>query len=159
MTTRVPNSTHSLSQETVEHLQELILGLRDSINYHREAAEKIDDQHVKETFKDIADERREIAEGIGTLAFGDDTEPAKDGTWMGSLRTIWTSFRAGLNAGDTTVVLIEAERAEDAIVAKFKDILPKLAGSPINDKLLGYFKEVKKGHDRVLALRNAHQNA
>lgn len=148
-----------MSDETVEHVQELIRGLRDSVEYHREAEEKVNDPNVKQVFTEIANERRNIADTLGGMVALADEEPVEEGSWLGTLRKCWTAFRASLNSGDTTVMLIEAERAEDVIIAKFKDILPKVAGCEINDVLLQFFQRVKADHDRVLALRNAFQNA
>lgn len=159
MTTRVPVEDTKMKPETIESIQELIHGLNDSVKYHSEAADVIDDNYVKQAFLTIAAERKKIAEKIGEYVAQSDAKPEEDGTFLGSLRTIWTSLRGGLNSGDATVVLIEAERAEDVIVNKFKNVLPEIAGSPINDTLNQCFTTVKSGHDRVLGLRNAYQKA
>ena len=159
MSNRIPAAAQDMKKETVEHLQDLIRGLHDSVTYHREAAESIKDDFVQQTLTIIADERTDMADTLAGFITLADEEPAEDGSWLGSLRTIWAKFRTGLNAGDATVVLIEAERAEDVLVNKFKNILPQVAGNPINDKLLECFGKVKTGHDQVLALRNAYQNA
>lgn len=157
MATRVPGAAQDMKPETVESLQELVRGLKDSTQYHIEAAEKIDDENVAGVFRNIADERKDMCETIGGFITLADETPEEDGTFGGTMRRIWTAFRAGLNSGDPTVVLIEAERAEDVIVNKFKDILPQIAGNPVNDMLHKYFKTVESGHDRVLELRNAYQ--
>ncbi len=158
MTTRVPTAAQHMKPETVESLQDLVRALNDSAQYHREAADKIrNDDHVSSTLRTIATERSQICDNISGFIRLTEESPVEEGTFAGGLRTIWTSFRAGLNAGDPTVVLIEAERAEDAIVRKFKSILPQIAGNPINDQLNQYFQQVQKGHDRILALRNSCQ--
>lgn len=159
MTSRVPDAAQHLKPETIESFQELVQALRDSVNYHKEAADVIDDDYVKGELSSIAAERENICDTIGGFITSADEKPAENGTFLGSLRNIWTVFRAGLNSGDATVLLIEAERAEDVIVSKFKDVLPEIAGNPVNDILMKYFETIKNGHDRVLALRNAYQNA
>jgi uncharacterized protein (TIGR02284 family) len=159
MTNRVPQAAQDMMPETIESLQELIYALRDSVSYHKEAAEKIADKIVAVEFLAIAEERKEISDTIGGMIALADETPIVEGTWLGSLRTIWTAFRAGLNAGDATVVLIEAKRAEDVIKGKFEKILPEIAGNPVNDMLIKYYETIKAGHDRVLAMRNAFQNA
>jgi uncharacterized protein (TIGR02284 family) len=148
-----------MKPETVEALQELMCALKDSVSYHQEAADKIEDKYVESELLAIASERAEICRKLSQYVAAGDENAINSGTWMGSLRTIWTAFRAGLNSGDATVVLIEAERAEDVIKNKFEIILPEIAGNPINDKLLLDYKTIKAGHDRVLAMRNALQNA
>lgn len=159
MSTRVPGDAQSMKPETIESLQELVSSLNDSVKYHIEASDKIDDDFVKSEFLAIAGERKDISETIGGFITLADETRAEEGTWLGSLRTIWTAFRAGLNSGDPTVVLIEAERAEDVIKGKFEKILPEISGNPVNDMLHKYYLTVKAGHDRVLAMRNTYQNA
>ena len=159
MTSRIPDAAQHMKSETIESLQQLTRALSDSINYHTQAADKIDDAYVKGELLAIAAERKNICETIGGFIALADEKSVEEGTFLGSLRSIWTAFRAGLNSGDATVVLIEAERAEDVIVNKFKDTLPSIAGNPVNNLLLEYFVTVKAGHDRVLDLRNAYQNA
>ena len=44
---------------------------------------------------------------------------------------------------------------EDRIKAKYKDIITKSAGSPVNDVLLRQFADVKAWHDRVRQLRDS----
>ena len=151
----------NMKPETVSGLQELIQALHDSVDYLRDAAEKVDDNQVSRMFREIANDRAVIGNEISALIdmSPGDEEPAESGTWLGSLRRKWTSFRAALNAGDPTVVLIEAERAEDMIVHRFKDILPEIAGNPVNDRLVAYFAKIRSGHDRVLEMRNSYQNS
>lgn len=159
MNTRASTAVQHMKPETVESLQDLVRGLRDSQQYLHEAADRIkDDDMVANTLRSISTERQQICDNIAAIITVANEQPARDGTFTGSLRKIWTAFRAGLNAGDPKIVLIEAERAEDVIVNKFKTILPEIADTPVNKQLYNYFGVVKDGHDRVLALRNAYQN-
>ena len=148
-----------MSDDTVNHVSDLVRGLNDSFEYLEEAATKVNDDKVATLFKQLSADRKEIADTLaGMIALASsDADPAEEGSWLGKVRQCWTAFRVGLNSGDATVMLVEAEHAEDAILEKFKDVLPQVAGSEINDVLLQYFAKVKEGHDQVLALRNAYQ--
>ncbi len=157
MATRVPDSAQDMKPETVELLRDLVQGLKDSVQYHAEAVDKINDKRISEVFRNIAQERKDICEDICGFITMADEQPKGEGTFGGTIRRIWTAFRAGLNSGNPTVVLIEAERAEDVIVHKFKEILPQIDDNPVNDLLHKYLETIKSGHDRVLELRNAHQ--
>ncbi len=149
-----------MNEDTINGLQNLIRGLHDSISYLHDAADSIqDDELVANTLRVVANNRQEICDAIGGFVTLSDESPKDEGTFLGSLRTVWTSFRAGLNAGDSAVVLIEAERAEDVILSKFKDILPKIAGNPVNNTLLEYYEDVKCGHDQIRGFRDAYQSA
>lgn len=159
MNTRIPEDAQHMTPETVDSLQELIYALKDSVDYHVEAADIINDAYVSGEFRAIASEREEIYKTISGFISLADSTTVVEGTLLGSLRKIWTAFRAALNAGDSTVILIEAERAEDAIKRKFEQTLTEIAGNPINEMLLKYYETVKAGHNRVLGLRNAYQTA
>lgn len=142
---------------TVKKLQDLIYSLKNSIDHHRAAAEKVNQPTVADMFRDLAKERESIMETIGGFVTLTDKTPDESSSILGKMKACWTSFRASLNGGNTMVVLIEAERAEDSLMAQFNDVLPAIAGNPINDRMLDFFVKIKSGHDRVLALRNKHQ--
>lgn len=150
-------AAQDMTKATTSKLQDLIYSLRNSVEHHREAADRVNDRIVAKLFRDLANEREVILETIGGFVSLAKAKPDESGSFLGKLKTCWTSFRAGLNDGDATVVLIEAERAEDTLMAQFKEVLPEISGNPINDKLLSYFEKVKAGHDRVLKMRNQYQ--
>ena len=77
------------------------------------------------------------------------------GSVLGAVRRWWMEVRGKLNGGDDHVVLIEAERAEDTIKARYEEVLAEVAGNPVNDILLRIYSEVKRGHDRIRDLRDA----
>jgi uncharacterized protein (TIGR02284 family) len=158
MDTRVNDNAVKMKSETVGALQDLVRALNDSAQYHLEAADKIEsDERISNELRQIAADRKYICENVSSYITLANEDVAADGTFTGTMRKIWTAFRAGLNSGDATVVLIEAERAEDVILQRFRRILPEIAGNPINDKLNQFFNMVKVGHDRILALRNSYQ--
>lgn len=159
MTTRVPEAVQQMKPETVSAMQELSHAMHDNIEYLNQAAQSIDDRKIAQVFDQLASQRQQMNETLSEFMSLADSPPEHEGSFLGSLRKIWTEMRAGLNGGDATVVLIEAERAEDAIVNKFKDILPEIAGNPLNDKLLAFFEEIKHGHDRIRDLRDTYKKA
>ena len=141
------------SRQTTCRLQELIYSLKDNVEHHREAAAKVNDPIVRAIFTDLANERQEILESIGGIMTLAEKTPDKSGSLIGKIKTRWTSLRAILNGGDETVVLIEAERAEDALLEHFRAVLPEIASSPIIFKLHESFDKIKAGHDQIFAMR------
>ncbi len=152
-------AAQDMTKRTTSKLQDLVYSLQNSVEHHREAADKVNDGIVANLFRDLANERESILKTIGGFMSLAETKPDESSSFLGKLKTCWTSFRSSLNSGDATVVLIEAERAEDTLMAQFKEILPEISGNPVNEKLLGYFEKVKAGHDRVLMMRNQYQAA
>jgi len=144
-----------METETIDKLKELVAYNLDSVEVLESAASRVENAPVADLFRQIVSERRRQARELeGFLALN--AEEAKDkGTAGGTIRKVWVDFRTALNSGDTYVVLIEAERAEDRIVGEYKAILKKTAGSPVNDVLMRQFRDVKGWHDRVRQLRDA----
>jgi uncharacterized protein (TIGR02284 family) len=158
MMTGVPNNTQPMKPETLEPFQELVQALHDNVTFHIEAADRIEDDHVEQILLEIATERKEIQDTIGAFVALAETNPIETTTLLGSFRELWATCRVHLSSGDARVILNEAERAERAIVRKFKAILPKFAGNPVSGTLLKYYDVVKSGHNRVLDLGNIYQN-
>ncbi len=159
MTMNLLEATERMKPETLGSLKELVRALNDSSTYHLEAAESIKgDQYIPNVLRAIAEERKQICTNISGMITIADSETPESGTFLGSLQKIWTAFRAGMNAGDATIVLIEAERAEDVIIGKFQAVIKGLDESPLKSQLETYYDTVKSGHDRVLALRNVYQS-
>ena len=140
------------SPRTTSRLQDLIYSLKDNVEHHREAAARVNDPIVRAILRDLANERELILETIGGIMTSVDRTPEESTTLFGKIKTCWSSFRASLNGGDETVVLIEAERAEDLLLTRFRAILPEIAGSS-QVNLFETFDRVKAGHDQILAMR------
>ena len=145
----------TLNKEVLGKLKDLVRVNIDSAEGFRSAADTIESQPIASLFRDIAQARESHASELqSVLRFAGEDIP-DSGTVKGSLHRWWTKARGTLNGGDDHVMLIEAERGEDAIKARYEDVLPKIAGNAINDVLLRHYAEVKRGHDSVRDLRDA----
>ena len=149
---------NTLSDKAASKLNDLIQLNIDSAKGFREAADAIDDQKgaaLKNLFLDIANRRESyVVELKQSVNFKSDKKPEDDGSVKGTMHRWWLDARAKLNAGDPTVVLIEAERGEDAIKERYEEVLKETSGSPVNDLLLRQYSGVKAGHDRIRDLRD-----
>jgi len=144
-----------MDTDTIEKLNELIAYNLDSVEVLESAASRVENAPVAELFRQIISERRRQARELQGFVTINAEDPKNKGTAGGSIRKVWVDFRTALNSGDSYVVLIEAERAEDRILEEYKDVLKKTAGSPVNDVLMRQLRDVKGWHDRVRQLRDA----
>lgn len=147
----------TLNEETLDALEELIEINIDSSKGFAEAAESVDDERLESLFREMADTRRQYASELRAHVRRNDEEPEDDGSVMGTIHRKWMDLRAAVNGGDATVVLIEAERGEDAIKEKYEDLLKETAGSAMNDVLMSQYSVVKSQHDKVRDLRDAYK--
>ena len=147
----------NLEETTIKKLQSLIQWNIDSVEGLTEAAEKVDDNRVATTFRQVAQGRSSYARELQSYVVANDQEPEDSGSAMGAMHRGWTSMRSAINGGDAYVILIEAERGEDHIKEAYEDVLKETAGSAVNDVLQRQYAQVKKGHDLIRDLRDAYK--
>jgi uncharacterized protein (TIGR02284 family) len=149
-------TTLDLRPHTIEKLQELIASNMDSCEVLTEAASAMDDLSLQALFTGLVSARVNYAKELQGYVRLNGEEAKDSGTVGGAVRTQWVNLRAAINRRDPKVVLIEAERAEDAIKAAYEDVLKETAGSPLNAVLTTQYAAVKAGHDRVRAARDSY---
>ncbi len=145
----------NLEDDTIEALQDLIEVNIDSAKGLREAAEAIDHEAMTTLFHRVAKTRDSNASELQRYVRVNEEKPSDEGSLVGAVHRKWLELRAAINSGKPKVVLIEAERGEDAIKDKYEKLLVDTAGSAMNDVLTRQYGEVKKHHDLVRVLRDA----
>lgn len=151
-------TVRDLNEDTLEGLQDLIQLNIDSAEGFRDAAEKVDDNALSSLFSRLSQERFTQSQELKRYVGMNGEEPEDSGTAKGTVHRLWMDLRAAINGGDPKVILIEAERGEDAIKEKYEEVLKETAGSPLNGVLQRQYVAVKSGHDKVRDLRDAHKN-
>lgn len=145
-----------LNEQTIDKLQKLIRANIDSYNGFHESADNIDDAKLKTLFKEIGDQRSEIATQLQRFVEFNGDEAADDGSVAAKTHRVWINIRSKVSGGDPHVLLVEAERGEDHIKAAYEDVLKDTAGSAMNDVLTQQYATVKAGHDKIRNLRDAY---
>lgn len=145
----------NLNNETISALEELAQINIDSHNILKEASAAIASGPLAALLRRVANTRTAHAEELNSYLRANAETPQEDGTVRGSVHQMWVKFRGAINGGDSEVVFIEAERAEDVIKAKYEKLLVETAGSAMNDVLMRQFREVKQHHDQIRDLRDA----
>ncbi|APZ94165.1 PA2169 family four-helix-bundle protein [Fuerstiella marisgermanici] len=146
----------TLTDETVEKLQDLVRINMDSHQGLLDAADAIDDDAVATVFRATATERSLFAEELKAYVEWNDESAPQEQSFAAKVHQAWMNCRAKLNGGDPHVVLIEAEYGEDQIKEAYEDALKDNPGSAMNELLQSQYAVVKKGHDRIRDLRDAY---
>jgi uncharacterized protein (TIGR02284 family) len=144
-----------LKPETQDKLKDLIRINIDSSEGLRTAAETVESAPIAGLFREIAHARESHMQQLQQVLEFEGEDVPDDGSAKATAHRWWLEARGKLNGGDDHVVLIEAERGEDAIKERYEAILPEIAGNPINDILLAQYASIKHGHDRIRDLRDA----
>lgn len=147
----------NLEEKTLKKLQSLIQINIDSEEGLTAAANKVDDNRLSATFRQVGQTRSSNVHELQSYVVANAQEPEDGGSAMGALHRGWTSMRSAINGGDPYVMLIEAERGEDHIKETYEDVLKETAGSAVNDVLQRQYASVKKGHDLIRDLRDAYK--
>ena len=143
-----------MTEKTVEQLQDLIRINIDSCRGFEQAAETIESRSIANLFGQMAKDRRGHADQLRRLVELTDEEAEDSGSIKGAIHRWWLTARGTLNGGDDHVVLIEAERGEDAIVKCYQDALDAIVEPAVRRLVADQLAEVKRGHDAVRSLRD-----
>lgn len=143
----------TMRPETLRSLQALVRANLDSAAAFRECAREVEDEMVRELLTKAAQRRTGFGEELATYLSLNESDAPTSGGWLEGLRRIWIDLRARLSGGDTHVILVQLERAEELLRRKYAEVLKATAGSPANATLLRHYREIKQTHDalRVLA--------
>lgn len=147
----------NLSDETLAAVQDLIQINIDSRDGFRHAASSIDDVSVSSLFEFLADQRDQQADELASYVLVNGERPRREGSYLATMHRTWIDIREMLIKNDTTAVLEEAERGEDAIKAAYEDALRNTTGSAMRDVLTEQYAQVKQAHDRVRDLRDQYK--
>lgn len=147
-----------LTEATIEKLQQLIQANLDSHDGFKESADNLQDQGLAAAFRQLGDERAQMANELQDFVAINGEQPAHDGSLAAKVHRVWIDIRSKLSAGDTSVILQEAERGEDYIKHAYEDVLQEIPGSAMSDVLHDQYAKVKTSHDRIRDLRDARMN-
>jgi len=130
--------------------------LNDSVNGYRESAEHAEAPHLKQLFRDMADERAAVATELRAEVSRLGGEPDSDGSTAGYLHQRFLDLKAAITGRDDKAIVNEVERGEDYIKEKFEAALSE---SDLSGESRGAvdraYASVRKGHDRVSALKHS----
>lgn len=148
------------NDDIVDTLNDLIETSHDGEYGFRQLAEHAKEPTLKQTFLSRADAiRGSIAELRTQVAqYGGEAEDG--GTASGAMHRGWVSVRSALSTSNDQALLDEAERGEDAALARYRkaakqDFLPEPVRALVERQLQG----VQKNHDQIKMLRDQHRVA
>ncbi|MEZ6046445.1 MAG: PA2169 family four-helix-bundle protein [Planctomycetaceae bacterium] len=146
-----------LNPETIEHIQDLICINIDAYDGLKESAELIADQRVATVFRELAQERSQIAKELQTYCEWNGEQARQEGSIAAAVHRAWINIRGMVSDGDAYAILAEAERGEDQIKHAYEKALKNSAGSAMTDVLQAQYRKVKAGHDRIRDLRDHYK--
>jgi uncharacterized protein (TIGR02284 family) len=142
--------------EDVTLLNTLTTTLIDSINGYRDAAAHSESGRFQQLFREMADERSTVAEGLRAEVRRLGGEPADDGSLVGKTHQRWLDLKAAITGRDDKAIINEVERGEDYLKGKFKAAQSADELSAESRAVVDWaYQSVLKGHDKMSQLKHS----
>lgn len=153
-------NTTTIRNQKIDTLNELIAVTRDSADFYRDAAAKVDNPALKTLFNGMAESKQGLVGAMARDVKLEGAQPAEAGTFRGTLRQIYGDVRARLGDSDYAYVS-ELEETEDRLLGALNNVLhDKDAPAPVKEAVTSYLPKVKQHHDlmrdRKWTMKAAH---
>jgi len=141
-------------------LNTLIATTLDSMKGYRESAEDSENSTHAQFFREMAEERSQVASDLQQQVRSLGGDPEMDSSTAGAAHRGWLDLKAAITGHDEQAVVNEVERGEDYIKSKFEaalkddDLSPSTRGA-----LETSFGSIRKGHDRASQMKHAMEHA
>ncbi len=147
------------NQDQITTLNELIETTVDSINGYEDSAGNIDNERLREIFRQRADERQQVVQDLRNEVRRLGGNPEESGTLLGKAHQRFEDLKAAITGRDEKAIVNEVERGEDYIKAKYEAALEK--GSLTGDSRAAVeraYQSVRAGHDQMSQLKHGMES-
>lgn len=142
------------TDDALEVLKDLAETCKDGEYGFRECAEQAQRADLKSLFQQRADDCRQAAQELYAVIRRMGDTPDEGGTTAGALHRGWVSVKATFSTYDDKAVLEEAERGEDAALARYRKALKAPLAPDVRQLVERQLQGVQRNHDQVKALRD-----
>jgi len=143
------------SQDQISTLNELIETTIDSINGYEDSAENIDNERLRQIFRERASERQQVVTELReeVRRLGGNAEDS--GTLLGKTHQRFEDLKAAITGRDEKAIINEVERGEDYIKGKYEAALESgnLQGE-VRQAVERAYQSVRAGHDQISQLKH-----
>jgi uncharacterized protein (TIGR02284 family) len=145
--------------EQISTLNTLIATTIDSINGYEDSAQNIDNERLREIFRQRANERQEVVENLRSEVRRLGGNPEDDGTFLGKAHQRFEDLKAAITGRDEKAIINEVERGEDYLKGKFEAALNgnTLSGDS-RAAVERCFQSVRSGHDQMSQLKHGMES-
>ena len=147
------------NQTQISILNTLIETTIDSITGYEESARNVDNERLRQIFRERADERQQVVSELREEVRRLGGDPEESGTFLGKAHQRFEDLKAALTGRDEKAIINEVERGEDYLKAKFEAALN-------SDDLVGEarqvveraYQSVRSGHDQISQLKHGMES-
>ena len=141
--------------EAISTLNTLIATTIDSITGYEESAKNVDNERLREIFRQRASERQQIVQQLREEVRRLGGDPEDDGSFLGKAHQRFEDLKAAITGRDEKSIINEVERGEDYLKEKWQAALQSgtLHGET-HDLVERLYQSIKSGHDQISALKH-----
>ena len=141
--------------ETITALNTLIATTIDSVNGYEDSAKNIDNERLREIFRQRADERQEVVSQLRSEVQRLGGNPEDDGSFLGKTHQRFEDLKAAITGRDEKSIINEVERGEDYLKEKWQTALQSgdLQGES-HQLIERCYQSIKQGHDQISQLKH-----
>ena len=145
--------------ESISTLNTLIATTIDSVNGYEDSAENIDNERLREIFRQRASERQEVVQKLREEVRRLGGEPADGGSFLGKTHQRFEDLKAAVTGRDEKSIVNEVERGEDYLKEKWQAALQSgdLQGES-HQVIERCYQSIKAGHDQMSQLKHGMES-
>lgn len=142
------------NDEIADVLNDLLENARDGEYGFRAGGEAVESASLKQVFGQHADDCRDAAAELLPLIVAYGGEPADGGTASGTLHRGWMQMKGAVGVNSEASILEEAERGEDASLARYRKALRQQLPADIRSVVARQMQGAQRNHDGIKRLRD-----
>ena len=143
------------NNDQISTLNTLIETTIDSITGYEESAQNVDNERLRQIFRERADERQQVVSQLREEVRRLCGDPEESGTFLGKAHQRFEDLKAALTGRDEKAIVNEVERGEDYLKAKFEAALnSEKLGAEARQVVERAYQSVRSGHDQISQLKH-----
>ena len=147
------------NQDQISTLNGLLATTLDSVNGYEDSAKNIDNERLRQIFRQRADERQQVVGDLRQEIRRLGGEPEESGTFMGKAHQRFEDLKAAITGRDEKAIINEVERGEDYIKGKFEKALESGdLGAEARQLVERCYQSVRAGHDQISQLKHGMES-
>lgn len=143
------------NNDQISTLNGLIETTLDSITGYEDSAQNIDNERLREIFRQRANERQQVVSDLREAVRRLGGEPEESGSLLGKAHQRFEDLKAAITGRDEKAIINEVERGEDYLKEKFETALSSGSLSGESRAVVERaYQSVRSGHDQISALKH-----
>jgi uncharacterized protein (TIGR02284 family) len=152
----VPSKEIPMSEHDISVLNGLTTTTLDSMKGYEDAAKDAESTRFASMFADFARDRGQAASALQAEVTRLGGTPATGTSFLAGAHRAFSDLKQAFTSNDDKAIIVEVERGEDHIKAKFEDALNDGDLSPEATAVIrDAFTSVRAGHDQMSALKHS----